>query len=454
LATGEFAMGYYHEIGIHVPIDVREAKRWYELAAEHGNNDAVGRLESLSDQKTLTKKDHETTTLTRIKSQHGSMRGKRPERLAARQAAASMPAVAESDADQARLSPLPSPRHKPTGSGPASPGLPDISRLSVNDSRGPSFSVNVDGAPGKPVAAAPYPMDDRPMVPTIRSQSAAPYPEDDVGRPGQAGPHYDQGHRAGHGPRSDRPGSAFGIKPINTGPGGSGGAPPGPGGFSPGGYRHSGSSLGVNDHRRDPYMQDAPRPATTQPYDGRPGSSHVSTPQAGRQPTIVPQQQRPVSSMAVPQYAAPQGPRDPAAQPGYGPRTSSRPVPPGQGPRPTTSDTYGRNPSGGWSEHPGSLPPNPRPPHAGSRVSGHADRPRLDDMGRVGTAPAGPSRVPVKPASPSVSTTSAPARPPPSQGPATFEEMGIPQGKTDGDCVSSLPPNSCFALNTPIRHRH
>ncbi len=29
LATGEFAMGYYYEIGIHVPKDLREARKWY-----------------------------------------------------------------------------------------------------------------------------------------------------------------------------------------------------------------------------------------------------------------------------------------------------------------------------------------------------------------------------------------------------------------------------------------
>ncbi|CAI4213326.1 unnamed protein product [Parascedosporium putredinis] len=97
LATGEFAMGYYHEIGIHVSKDLREAKKWYELAAEHGNKDAIGRLESINEQKTLTKHDHETTTLTRIKSQHGSMRGKRPDRFTQKPAA--MPVVSEGDAE-------------------------------------------------------------------------------------------------------------------------------------------------------------------------------------------------------------------------------------------------------------------------------------------------------------------------------------------------------------------
>ncbi|KAL2151614.1 hypothetical protein VTH82DRAFT_6712 [Thermothelomyces myriococcoides] len=95
LPTGEFAMGYYYEIGIHVPKDLQEARRWYETAAEHGNKDAKDRLESLNQSKTLTKADHETTTLTRIKSQHGSQRGKRPERFTKPKEV--LPTVSEAD---------------------------------------------------------------------------------------------------------------------------------------------------------------------------------------------------------------------------------------------------------------------------------------------------------------------------------------------------------------------
>ncbi|KAF5705871.1 hypothetical protein FGLOB1_7768 [Fusarium globosum] len=39
-ANGEFAMGYYNEIGIHVQKDLAEARRWYQLSADHGNGDA------------------------------------------------------------------------------------------------------------------------------------------------------------------------------------------------------------------------------------------------------------------------------------------------------------------------------------------------------------------------------------------------------------------------------
>lgn len=402
LATGEFAMGYYHEIGIDVPKDLREAKKWYELAAEHGNKDAVERLESLNHDKTLSKQDHETTTLTRIKSQHGSMRGKRPERFTKQ--AAAMPAVSESESEQLKPSPRGSPgqgapyQAPPAGPGQGGPGMPDMSRLSVNDNRAPAFALNVDGAAGR--GGVPYPDDGpRPQL-GPRSQSAAPYPEDDVARSGM-----------GRGPRADRPGSAFGIRPLSPGSGG-GRMPSGPANLGP----------GMADYRRDPYRQDMQRPATTQPYPG----GGPPNPGQARLQKANPHLQRPVSSMSGPQmsganYPGPQGPRD--SQSGWAPRTSSRPgYPPGQAARPS-SEAYGRTPSGGRPDRMDSLPPAAQ----GARHGGPT---------RIETAPPGapkPGKRP--PPSPTASASSAPARPT-GQGPATFEEMGIPQGKSDGDCVS------------------
>jgi TPR repeat protein len=49
LATAEFAMGYYYEIGIYVEKDIKLARQWYEKAAEQGNKDATDRLASLND---------------------------------------------------------------------------------------------------------------------------------------------------------------------------------------------------------------------------------------------------------------------------------------------------------------------------------------------------------------------------------------------------------------------
>ena len=81
LATAEFAMGYFHEIGMYVPANLQEARRWYERAAEHGNRDAVARLDSIAQSKTLSKRDHEHVAIQRIKSQYGSQRGRRPARV-------------------------------------------------------------------------------------------------------------------------------------------------------------------------------------------------------------------------------------------------------------------------------------------------------------------------------------------------------------------------------------
>ncbi|KAF5636080.1 chitin synthase activator [Fusarium sp. NRRL 52700] len=64
LATGEFAMGYYNEIGVHVGKNWAEARRWYQLSADHGNDDAVRRLESLDkDEKDAQDRNPETNSL-------------------------------------------------------------------------------------------------------------------------------------------------------------------------------------------------------------------------------------------------------------------------------------------------------------------------------------------------------------------------------------------------------
>ncbi|KAH7460611.1 hypothetical protein FOMA001_g19539 [Fusarium oxysporum f. sp. matthiolae] len=58
-AQGEFALGYYNEIGMHVEKNLEEARKWYQKSADHGNKDAVGRLESLheTEGKTLSTVD-------------------------------------------------------------------------------------------------------------------------------------------------------------------------------------------------------------------------------------------------------------------------------------------------------------------------------------------------------------------------------------------------------------
>ncbi|KAJ5633003.1 hypothetical protein N7490_009342 [Penicillium lividum] len=68
LPTAEFALGYFYEVGIFVPVDIKEARTWYAKAAASGNKDATGRIDSISRSKTLSRRDHEKVAISRIKS--------------------------------------------------------------------------------------------------------------------------------------------------------------------------------------------------------------------------------------------------------------------------------------------------------------------------------------------------------------------------------------------------
>jgi TPR repeat protein len=48
LAIAEFALGYFHEVGIYVPVDIKEAQRWYAKAAANGNKDAADRVKMIN----------------------------------------------------------------------------------------------------------------------------------------------------------------------------------------------------------------------------------------------------------------------------------------------------------------------------------------------------------------------------------------------------------------------
>ncbi|KAI2603033.1 uncharacterized protein GGS25DRAFT_509714 [Hypoxylon fragiforme] len=444
LPTGEFAMGYYYEIGISVDKDLREARKWYELAAEHGNKDAVGRLESLSQSKTLSKQDHETTALTRIKSKHGSQRGNRPERFTKPNNV--MPAVSE-DQNSPRASPHPSPR-VPTFN---QTDMPDMSRLGLSGgNRPPAFTVNL---PERSQSAAPYPEDDRPSNSSMRPVSAAvPYPEDDMSKP-QLSPHFKSGIRPSAGPVADRPGSSFGIRTQSPGhPGGlhtsqsAGQLPIPPAGMDP----NRGRPVSATWQPQAPagYRQPSPgprgqaRPVTgqfdTRPppqgYDQRPGSGHNRLTKQGPPPG---------------QYPG-----------GYGPRESSMPMPHAPGPRASSGpyDHGGRVPtmstptmSGGLGPRNSSMPMGlPQGGPGGQRISSggrpgpgvplkERPGPAADHVGRA-SAPPQPGRTALASPPPNTpgSAASAPASKPGSkvnQGPSTFEEMGIPQGKQNDDCV-------------------
>ncbi|KHO01148.1 Alkaline phosphatase-like, alpha/beta/alpha [Metarhizium album ARSEF 1941] len=474
LPTGEFAMGYYYEIGIHVNQSIPDARKWYQLAADHGNKDAIGRLESLNHDKSLSKRDHETTTLTRIKSQHGSQRGKRPDRFKQSQ---QMPTLSEtaplSPADNQphfpqptcakstaspRVSPQPSPGIQPTIVAEHA-NFPDPSRASVvGIDRPQAFGIRLDGnasRPMRPHSAAPYPDDDRPAPLNLsRPHSTAPYPVDDV--PASPRRRYGPGLQPAHGPQADRPSSAFGIKTQSAGPrpiplSNSTGSlqPPTQSGpphgravsagwesqGHPGAYRRPSPGPGLSGQR--PHIGDD--------MYGRPDGAHPTTGvhMAGNKLQKQSAQQ-PHSSVS---------PTSADFGREYGPRTSSRPaseMPPQHDFRGNSQgyERFSRVPGAtGRPERLSSLPPQDtyQPPPRVSTGFGqatpsqHRPTPASTKSASVppnfaGNRPSEPNH----PSGPGIQTaTAGPAKP--AKGPATFEDMGIPQGKQDGDCISGSP---------------
>jgi hypothetical protein len=197
LSTAEFAMGYFNEIGMHVPVNIDAARGWYEKAALQGNTDAEQRIVSLKGNIRLSKKDHEKVAINRIKSQYGSRMGGRPERL--------------------------------SSNAPPLPPLPDNGQFQ---------------RPPRSSSTAPYPTHDDPNESTgfpPRSSSTAPYPLDNgPPRGGYGGPQ--QGQRTS--------GSAFMLNPAlqQGGPMGRGDQYP-PGRPQPGGYGPRPGDMGYNGGR-------------------------------------------------------------------------------------------------------------------------------------------------------------------------------------------------------------
>ncbi|KAG9304275.1 hypothetical protein G9A89_019837 [Geosiphon pyriformis] len=66
LPAAEFAMGYFHEVGINTQVNLQIAKVWYTKAAAHGNQDAKERLERGD---TITRLEHENTVQKELKKQ-------------------------------------------------------------------------------------------------------------------------------------------------------------------------------------------------------------------------------------------------------------------------------------------------------------------------------------------------------------------------------------------------
>ena len=404
LPTAEFAIGYFYEIGMYVPVDLMEARKWYAKAAEHGNKDAVGRIDGISRSKTLSKKDHENVAIAKIKSQYGSHRGKRPERF--RAPAPSLPAISDNTMDMPE---------------------PPRSRIPPNKQPYPDRYGDAP-APQRPRSTAPYPVDDRP--PRLSSR---------VGM-------------ASHNNPELRPSSAFGInpniRPVSVA---------------------SGSGVGpVGNYRGSP----GPGYGSQRPYSivddmaggtgrGNSGIRLVSgAPQAYRQPGGAPLSGSPKFGKPIDEANQPQPPK---LDIGF-----SAPL------DPTGADKRRRLQK---SETPNLGKPQPLPPNLGyeapsdrksSRIpamphsqtfsndhrttSPHRTTGRPGSAGRPGRQESLPALSTTRPANISEPSTPVAPHPPaksslhatsshsstsqlPGKGPKTFEEMGVPQAKSESDCV-------------------
>lgn len=425
LATAEFAMGYFFEIGVHVSVDLKEAKEWYTKAADHGNKDAAARIDGIFRSNTLSKKDHANVAIARIRSQYGSQRGKRPERF--KNNSTPMPTISDSTVE------MPEPHQsRPLGDARAYP------------------HPSSENAPARPVSVAPYPVEDvldyqpkpRPANttayshPNLRLESDSRRSSAASFGPAAVDGNYRRGSPAFIGPHrpSSSMGDAFygrgrGKPPFNAAPG----AP---------GYRQPSGGL------PNPAMN-GPGPSNKYPLSQKPGmdggyvdpqvyrqaGGGASTPQAAK--TYPPDIPRPHTSGVDIGFSAPPDPSgadrrrrlqktdnsNSGAASGYEaaphrntPRISSLPhAQTFSGPSPALNQ--GQKP-GLAEKHRDTLP----------NLTGlglqNATNPPLMPPKPIGTDP-----VPTTPPPSSI-----PSRPP-GKGPKTFEDMNIPQAKKENECV-------------------
>ncbi|MCJ1335019.1 hypothetical protein MMC09_000285 [Bachmanniomyces sp. S44760] len=396
LPTAEFAMGYFHEIGISTPVNLKEARMWYSKAAEHGNKDAAARVDGISRSKTLSRKDHENIAVAKIRGQHASQRGQRPPRF------------------QSGASLTPAPPEPPVSAPPVS--MPDFRRPYPNAPY-----------PNKvPYPDHPGPMGPPPMPTPARYASPGLRPTSGYG-PGP-GPGVSPASRPVS-IASNRQTSAQSTPNIPTissyGPGMGRGAPVGAvsGGSGNMDYRQPAGAISNSSSSGIP-LSGLPQSQTPKLDIGfsAPPDPHGADRRRRLQKTDVPFNG---SSKPVP-----------GARPD---RTASRPDL-------TQAQSFDNLHQRTQSPRPANdlNPPTSRPPRISSNSPGNlipASRP-----GNIPTPPptipgARPGNAPTPPpanlgtSSPAPLSHSGPSKKPPGKGPKTFEEMGVPQGKKDQDCV-------------------
>lgn len=417
LSTAEFAMGYFNEIGMYIPQDLKKAISWYEKASANGNKDASARLKSIAQKNLLSRKDHEKVAIGRIKSTYGSMRGQRPARF---------------ERQGSKLSTISSASTATNGAHP--PRTSSITPYPADD-RPPTVPP-----PDRPGTVTPYPLSDAP--PQVSAPASFIHP-DYQARPATtvyAGPGSRPGSNVYPNPRAasavysdlrpasnvypDRPSSAFtlapDIRPLSTAT-----APARA-------YNRIPSAGSI------PYQsQTGPRPATVDPRgpQGRGQGQRILSGPAGvgyrpdSQPSPQPQQMQSQPQQPIQQTMSPADQRLDIGFSAPHEQRQLRPVHPAEvGRQPKTPiPAYAVNGNGRASARPMQAQ---RPGSAGRSASGSA-------ASVNGTMSGGlPSKDPTPPISPALTAQQhGKPQPPPKKGPQTFAEMGIPDGKRETDCV-------------------
>ena len=411
LATAEFAMGYFYEISIYVPMNLKESRSWYEKAADHGNKDATARINDISRSNTLSKKDHQNIAVAKIQSQYGSHRGKRPERF--KNPPMAMPTIADSPLDM----PEPNlPRPKPGGNPPYVCGIannsappPPVGQYPMDNGRGrppsrpangssyanPSVPMNAEARP-TPVAASEVSFGDN----NYRNSA---YPTFQPARSSTAGENIGAGRGRGG--------------PVYGGPGVQ---------RPPQGYQQS--SPGYTS----PRLPGSPALKTSRPPSAQPPSIDIG-------------------------YSAPPDPSG-ADRKRRQQRSDIANMPP---PRHPSYDISAGRPRDRLSglPHSQTMPVFNRPDSAQVRPnpSERQGLSRQDVPPRVDSATQLPNIPPKAPNPDRPAATPPPSGPvsrPPGKGPKTFQEMGVPATKQEGDCVSRSRSDTLSACTYCVAGHH
>lgn len=386
LATAEFAMGYYHEVGIYVPVSLKEARVWYGKAADHGNKDAAARIEGITRSKTLSRKDHDNIAVAKINSARASRYGNRPKRLT-KPSMPAMPGISRVPAGPYGTVSMPdvgSSFHGYATRGPYSPAAP------TSTYTGSPYTNSTNLPPGTLASEAKYPPNQAvttSVVPTSTRFGVTPPGPVNIQRPLSAMPDPENGR--GRGTAAQRLGSTTSMPPTMSEVQGCGrpleALPP-----------------DLIPPRQNYESTQKPLPPIELGFTAPPdfsGADRKKRPQRSND------QGASVSGAGRANMPRPERitSRPPTAAPGYSQNIDGRTASPALAGRPPRNESLPMRPATG---------PSP-----------------------LSTPMPGPSST--VSSTPAPSAVSNPGGRRPGKGPSTFEEMGVPQGKKDDDCVST-----------------